>query len=89
MELMTIEFSNHALRQIEARNISQEIILSVIQQPDHTVKQDQSTTIFTKLIDECEKRYLYRVFVNTAKKPSLIITAYKTSKIDKYGYPLR
>jgi len=70
---------------MEARSISKEVILSVIQQPDHTVKQDQSTTIFTRLIDELEKRYLYRVFVNTAK----IITAYKTSKIGKYGYPLR
>jgi len=86
---MAIEFSNHALRQMEARSIAKEIILSVIHQPDHTVKQDQLTTIFTKLIDEHEKRYLYRVFVNTAKKPPLIITAYKTSKIDKYGYPLR
>ncbi len=75
---MTIEFSNHALRQMEARSISKEIILAVIQQPDHTMKQDPSTTIFTKLIDETEKRYLYRVFVNTAKKPQLIITAYKT-----------
>ena len=89
MEPMTIEFSNHALRQIEARNISQEIILLIIQHPDKVLKQDSSTTIFTKLIDETEKRYLYRVFVNTAKKPQLIITAYKTSKIDKYGYPLR
>jgi len=86
---MTIEFSNHALRQMEARSIAKEIILSVIQQPDHIVKQDQSTTIFTRLIDEHEKRYLYRVFVNTAKKPPLIITAYKTSKIDKYGNSLR
>ena len=85
---MTVEFSNHALRQMEERSIAKEIILSVIQQPDHKVKQDQSTTIFTKLIDEAEKRYLYRVFVNTAKKPQLIITAYKTSKIDKYGYSI-
>jgi len=86
---MEIEFSKHALRQMEARSISKEIILSVIQLPDHIVKQDQSTTIFTRLIDDLEKRYLYRVFVNTAKNPQLIITAYKTSKIDKYGHTLR
>ncbi len=86
---MAIEFSNHALKQMEARSIAKEIILSVIQQPDYTVKQDQSTTIFTRLINEPEKRYLYRVFVNTVKEPPLIITAYKTSKIDKYGDSLR
>jgi hypothetical protein len=55
---MTIEFCNHALKEIEARNIAKEIILSIIQIPDYTVKQDQSTAKFTRLIDEPEKRYL-------------------------------
>ena len=31
-----------------------------------------------------EKPYLLRVFVNTCKEPWLIITVYKTSKIEKY-----
>ena len=86
---MTMEFSHHALRQIEARNISQEAVSTVIQHPDQILHQDQEITIYSKLIDEFEKRYLYRVFVNTAKEPWLIITAYKTSKIEKYGYSLR
>ena len=86
---MTIEFSQHALRQIEARNISREAVSSVIQYPDQILQQDQETPIYLKLIDDLEKRYLYRVFVNTAKEPWLIITAYKTSKIEKYGHSLR
>jgi len=32
------------------------------------------------------KTYLYRVFVNNDKIPTLIVTAYKTSKFEKYGY---
>lgn len=86
---MTMEFSKHALRQLEARNITKEFILFVIQYPDHILHQDISTIIFEKLIDDPEKPYLYRVFVNSTKNPQLIITAYKTSKIDKYGYSLR
>ena len=60
-----------------------------ISQPDNVLQQDKSITIYAKLIDETEKRYLYRVFVKTAIEPHLIITAYKTSKIDKYGYSIR
>ena len=82
-------FSNHALRQMEARNILIETILLVIQSPDSISKQDKTTSIYMKLIDELEKQYLYRVFVNVSKIPPIVITTYKTSKIDKYGYPLR
>jgi len=35
-------------------------------------------------LNENSNNYLYRVFVNELKKPSVIITVYKTSKIDKY-----
>jgi hypothetical protein len=74
---------------MEARSIAKEIILLVIDHPDQILKQDSTTAIYSKLIIEFENRYLYRVFVNTAKKPLLVITAYKTSKIEKYGYSLR
>lgn len=86
---MTVIFSSHALKQMITRNISKETILLVIQLPDRILAQDEKTSIFMKLIDEPEKQYLYRVFVNTGKNPPLEITSYKTSKIDKYGYSLR
>lgn len=86
---MDLEFSIHSLRQMEARSISREIILSVINFADQKVIQDSMTTIYSKLIIESGNTYLYRVFVNVLKEPNLIITAYKTSKIEKYGYPLR
>jgi hypothetical protein len=86
---MTIEFSKHALRQMEIRRLSEEVILSVIYDPKQILIQDSETSIYTKLINESGNIYLYRVFVNINKKPPLIITAYKTSKIDKYGNPLR
>lgn len=31
------------------------------------------------------RTYLVRVFVNILKKPNLVITVYRTSKVDKYG----
>lgn len=37
---------------------------------------------------ENDKFYLYRVYLNICKIPPLVITAYKTSKIEKYGYKI-
>jgi hypothetical protein len=82
---MKIEFSKHALIRMESRGIPKEIALHVVAQPDSVLIQDESTTIYSKLVEENTKTYLYRVFVNTFKNPFLIITAYKTSKIEKYG----
>jgi len=36
------------------------------------------------VILENDKAYLIRIFVNHLVDPAVIITAYKTSKIDKY-----
>ena len=60
--------------------------LSIVLQPDSVVDQNEMTRIYSKLVDKDSKIYLYRVFVNYLKNPSIIITAYKTSKIEKYGY---
>ncbi|NEW84902.1 MAG: hypothetical protein GZ094_21385 [Mariniphaga sp.] len=43
---------------MEARSISKGVVLSVVQQPDQILQQDQSTTIYSKLIAEMRKYYL-------------------------------
>ena len=83
---MEFEFSKHALDQIEHRGISKEMVLSIVLKPDSVVDQDKTTRIYSKLVDTDSKIYLYRVFVNYLKDPLIIITAYKISKIEKYGY---
>jgi hypothetical protein len=40
--------------------------------------------VYHKTLQENDKYYLYRVFVNHDKKPPLVVTVYKTSKIEKY-----
>lgn len=85
---MVVIFSDHALKQMVARNILEEIVLFVVQNPDKISRQDEEISIYMKLIDEPEKQYLYQVFINTAKNPPLVIASYKTSKIEKYGYSL-
>ncbi len=86
---MDFKFSNHALARMDSRGISKDTVLDIIEQPDEVAIEDESITIYSKLVEENSKPYLYRVFVNKLKNPRLIITAYKTSKIRKYGNKIR
>jgi hypothetical protein len=71
---------------MENRNISKEIVLKVIGSPDSFSLQNDSVVVYSKIVEIDSKTYLYRVFVNNERIPPLIITAYKTSKFEKYGY---
>ena len=71
---------------MERRYISNEMVLSIVLQPDSIIDQDETIRLYSKLVDKDSKIYLYRVFINYLKNPPIIITAYKTSKIEKYEY---
>ena len=77
------QFSSHSLEQLAKRNITQETALWVIENAVEKTIQD-GVTLYQNIILENNKTYLIRVFVNENKTPPLIITAYKTSKIQKY-----
>jgi hypothetical protein len=80
---MNYRYSNHAIEQMKARNISQEIVDAIIEKPLQIILEDDKK-IFHGIIEEENIKYLIRIFVNRMKQPNLIITVYKTSKIDKY-----
>lgn len=83
---MKFQFSSHALQRMKNRNISNEIVLKVVGSPDSVSLQNDSVVVYSKIVEFNSKTYLYRVFVNNDKIPPLIVTAYKTSKFEKYGY---
>jgi len=81
---MEYKFSNHAIEQMIQREISKDQVMLTLEQPDFIGNQDSVIKVYSKVLNENSNNYLYRVFVNELKKPSVIITVYKTSKIDKY-----
>ena len=85
---MEIEFSIHALERMKNRGISKSDVKEVLKNFDSLLKQDINIKIFSKILIKSNKTWLYRVFVNTTKKPQLVITVYRTSKIEKYGYKI-
>jgi hypothetical protein len=60
------------------------MVMDVIKNPGKTIDETACMTIFQKVILDDGKKIMLRVFVYRCKEPDLIITAYKTTKIDKY-----
>ncbi|MBX2905978.1 MAG: DUF4258 domain-containing protein [Taibaiella sp.] len=80
---MKIEFSRHALEQMELRDISMEMVRFVLNKPAQVIREDNNV-IYQSVVEQDNHKYLVRIFVNDHKKPNVVITAYKTSKISKY-----
>jgi hypothetical protein len=76
-------FSNHAVEQIKRRNIDVKTIEFILENPNQTTIR-ANTMVYQAIIKENSKDYLIRMFVNHLVNPAVVITAYKTSKIDKY-----
>jgi hypothetical protein len=67
------------------RGIDESLVIEILKAPERIIKENRCNTIFQSVIpDENGKKYLFRIFVNDCKQPNLIVTAYRTSKIDKY-----
>ena len=77
-------FSKHALEKIEERMIPMHIVLDVMNSLEHIVVEEEMVIHQAIVNFEGEGEYLVRVFVNTIKQPPVVITVYKTSKLDKY-----
>ena len=78
------KLSNHAIERLASRHIDLDQVMFVILAPDRVIVLDSRLLIYQKSIVEEEKHYLYRVFVNVEADPKLIVTAYKTTKLEKY-----
>lgn len=80
-----IIYHPHAERQLIERNISLEEVGAVLLKPDQVIDTDiAGRKIAQKIIERGGVKFLYRVVHVEEKGDNLIITAYRTTKIDKY-----
>ncbi|HMO38872.1 MAG TPA: DUF4258 domain-containing protein [Saprospiraceae bacterium] len=81
-----ISISNHARGQIRDQGISEAMVLEIISSPEQTIRQSPEKIIYQSInyFEEDKRNFLGRVFVNIIEQPNLVITVYRTSKIDKY-----
>ena len=80
---MEYKFSKHALEQMENRGIPINLTKSIIENPNQVIKRND-IWIYQSVETIKDKQYLFRIFVNMTKSPKLVITLYRTSKIQKY-----
>jgi len=80
---MVYVFSQHALEQIEKRGINKAVVERVLKNPDQIITHDD-LNVFQRIETIDRKLFLIRVFLNMRKVPNVVVTVYRTSKIDKY-----
>ena len=83
---MEVVFTPHASFEIKRRYLTEEIVRRVIENPEQHWEVRKGRFVYQARVrmDIPEKDYLVRVFVDTACKPPEVVTAYRTSKIEKY-----
>ena len=77
---MHIVLTNHARIRANERNITFEEISETILHPDKITQQDTEIIVFKKL----QKQYLYLVYSKDENGDWVVITVFRTSKIEKY-----
>jgi hypothetical protein len=83
---MMIRISKHAREQAADRNISLDLIKIVAKSPQQMIISEEEGMICQSLIFDYDmnKEMLFRVIVTNIGAVRYVITAYKTSKIEKY-----
>lgn len=83
---MDVVISKHALFELARRQISEALVRNTAQNPQQVTELAEARTICqSKYYDPVEeKEMLLRVIYEKRYDTIYIITAYKTSKIDKY-----
>ena len=71
---------------MKERGIPEVLIFEIIESPQQSIPDGVDKVIYQSIVyfEEEEVDYLVRVFVNIIKTPNLVVTVYRTSKIQKY-----
>ena len=78
---MLMKFTKHALERMRIRGITKEEVIDAITNPDKEIIDSYGNRIANKV----KKKFLLRVIYYIKEDSKVVITTYKTSKIDKYS----
>jgi hypothetical protein len=84
---MNFRLSTHAEWEMTRRGIRRELVDAVMDQPEQRLVDESRAGRWiyqSRLAFEDGKIYLVRVVVDEDEEPPAIVTAYRTSKIEKY-----
>ena len=85
---MKFRLSRHALEEIERRGIPRDLLDQVLQNPQQILPERDGKKIYQSQVEfGGSKLFLLRAIVNDAVEPAVVVTVYRTSKIEKYWRP--
>jgi len=76
--------SDHARSQMIRRGISEEVVRQVLAAPEQRIQVQPGREVVQSKIPFEGSLYLVRVFVDTDRDPVVVVTVYRTSKMEKY-----
>jgi len=82
---MKFRYSRHAEEEMTRRGISRALTDEVLRRPQQVVLERGARKAYqAKVIFDDGRRFLLRLIVDDAVDPAVVITVYRTSKMDKY-----
>jgi hypothetical protein len=85
---MNFRFSKHAESELALRQIPREFVEAVLRQPQQIVPERPPKKACQSQIDfGGGKIFLVRVIVDDTVEPAMVVTVYRTTKINKYWKP--
>ena len=73
-------FTDHALEQMAKRQLTETDVRQVLASPEVVLPVREGRVVAQSMVGG----YLLRVFVDVDRNPMEVVTAYQTSKIDRY-----
>ena len=81
---MSFRLSEHAKDEIVRRQLPVQIVHGVVTNPEQIVPEKEGRNAYQSRIDFNGKTFLVRVIVADQDDPATVVTAYRTSQIEKY-----
>jgi len=82
---MGFRYSEHARTEMARRGISAEIADGVLQQPEQIVLERAPRKAYQSRVEMSDgKTFLVRLIVDDSVAPAVVVTAYRTTKIQMY-----
>jgi hypothetical protein len=82
MDLSTAVLTEHSREQLAARGLNESAIRAVLKNPEQVLETRAGRVVAQSTSPI--PGYLLRVFVDVGHHPFEVVTAYRTSKIEKY-----
>jgi len=82
--LVTYSLSEHVRQEIERRRIPGSLLEAVLERPEQVVRARGVAKAYQSKCEIGGKMFLLRVIVDDSVDPAVVVTAYRTTKIEKY-----